>query len=323
LTEDIKAALLQLASKVAYIDEHGQDYYDALESALYPPANLIRIEAVYTQGGVVMDNANLDDLRSDLVVTAVYSDATTEVVTSYTLSGTLTEGTSTITVAYGGKTDTFDVTVTAYVPYVYYDYLEGDGSAFIDTDLLASTYASDDYTKYIKFKPNVLTKEKSLFGVRSAWGTTGVLVQANASGSQSLAIAFGNAWKYSTITQDNLYELTLEHPTITLNGSTVATVSNATPTISSATMTITLFALLGGERPTSAFVVINGGYAAQFCDHKIYRFTVVEKSSGVTIADMRPAIRSADGAVGMHDVVRDRFFTNCNESGAFTIGNDA
>lgn len=35
LTEEIKQALLQLAQKVAYIDEHGQDYYDDLYDALY------------------------------------------------------------------------------------------------------------------------------------------------------------------------------------------------------------------------------------------------------------------------------------------------
>lgn len=34
---DVKLALLQIAEKVVYIDEHGQDYYDALEDALYPP----------------------------------------------------------------------------------------------------------------------------------------------------------------------------------------------------------------------------------------------------------------------------------------------
>lgn len=36
LTAAIKQALLQLAQKVAYIDEHGQDYYDDLYDALYP-----------------------------------------------------------------------------------------------------------------------------------------------------------------------------------------------------------------------------------------------------------------------------------------------
>lgn len=35
LTDDIKQALLQIAEKVAYIDEHGQAYYDDLYNALY------------------------------------------------------------------------------------------------------------------------------------------------------------------------------------------------------------------------------------------------------------------------------------------------
>lgn len=35
ITEEIKQALLQLAQKVAYVDEHGQDYYDDLYNALY------------------------------------------------------------------------------------------------------------------------------------------------------------------------------------------------------------------------------------------------------------------------------------------------
>ena len=112
LTADLKAALDQLAQKVAYIDEDGQDYYDALHSALYPPADLVSISAVYTQSGTVYDTDTLDSLKSDLVVTAHFSDSTTQTVTTYTLSGTLTEGTSTITVSYGGKTTTFDVVVS-------------------------------------------------------------------------------------------------------------------------------------------------------------------------------------------------------------------
>ena len=112
LTADIKQALLQIAQKVAYIDDDGQDYYDDLYDALYPPAELVSISAVYTQSGTVYDTDTLDSLKTDLVVTANYDDSTTETVTTYTLSGTLTEGTSTITVAYGGKTTTFTVTVT-------------------------------------------------------------------------------------------------------------------------------------------------------------------------------------------------------------------
>ena len=77
-------------------------------------ATLSSISAVYTQGGTVYDTDTLDSLKTDLVVTAHYSDSTTSTVasTDYTLSGTLTEGTSTITVSYGGKATTFNVTVT-------------------------------------------------------------------------------------------------------------------------------------------------------------------------------------------------------------------
>lgn len=118
LTDDIKQALLQIAEKVAYVDDDGQDYYDALEEALYPPADLVSISAVYTQSSTVYDTDTLDSLKTDLVVTAHYSNETTQTVTAYTLSGTLTQGTSTITVSYGGKTTTFNVTVTASPQYV-------------------------------------------------------------------------------------------------------------------------------------------------------------------------------------------------------------
>lgn len=72
------------------------------------------ITAVYTQSGTVYDTASLDSLKPDLVVTANYAGGTSETVPSsdYTLSGTLTEGTSTITVSYAGLTATFTVTVS-------------------------------------------------------------------------------------------------------------------------------------------------------------------------------------------------------------------
>ena len=114
LTADIKSALLACFANVAWKGNDGQDYYDALENALNPPVNLSSITAVYTQSGTIYDTASLDDLKPDLVVTAHYDNATTQVITNYTLSGTLTEGTSTITVSYGGKSTTFNVTVSVF-----------------------------------------------------------------------------------------------------------------------------------------------------------------------------------------------------------------
>ena len=194
VTDDLKVALLQIASKVAYIDDDGQEYYDDLYNALYDTTwqvtntlthcsssnsaesvtkngsysatitasvgytltgatvsitmggnditstaysngtisiasvtgalvisisaaakTVSSISAVYTQSGTVYDTDSLDSLKADLVVTAVYTDSSTEVVpsTDYTLSGTLMAGTSTITVSYEEKTTTFSATVTA------------------------------------------------------------------------------------------------------------------------------------------------------------------------------------------------------------------
>lgn len=128
LTNDVKASLDQLAQKVAYIDDDGSDYYNALHSALYPPANLAYITCVYTQSGIVYTTDSLDSLKSDLVVTAHYTDSSSEIVTTYTLSGTLTTGTSTITVSYGGKTTTFTVSVTSLGIGAYPSFTDRAGS---------------------------------------------------------------------------------------------------------------------------------------------------------------------------------------------------
>lgn len=115
MSSDAIAALLNCFSHVAWIDGNGQQYYDALYDALTDetPATLLSISAVFNQGSaVVYDIDDLDSLRQYLTVTAHYDDSTTGAVTNYTLSGTLTEGTSTITVSYGGKIATFTVTVT-------------------------------------------------------------------------------------------------------------------------------------------------------------------------------------------------------------------
>ena len=110
LSEELKLALLQLASKVAYIDEDGQDYYDDLYNALYRAAELVSISAVFTPGeNIIYTNDSLDVLKQYLIVTALYDDGASEVVTAYTLSGILSEGISVISVTYANKTTTFNV----------------------------------------------------------------------------------------------------------------------------------------------------------------------------------------------------------------------
>lgn len=235
---DVKLALLQIAAKVVYTDPNGQEYYDALEEALYPPiratsvtldknslvfsgvggtdtlvatvspdnvedgtvfwgssdkavavvsdgivtavavgsctitatcgtkhasasvsvvsATLVSISASYTQTGTVY---NIDDLSAiltagSLVVTATWSNSTTSIVPNedVTLSGSLTPGTSTITVEYGGKSDTISVTVTDIIPaeYTRVQYLHSSANAagtqsYINTGI---TFSSPTLAKF-------------------------------------------------------------------------------------------------------------------------------------------------------------------------------
>ena len=82
-----------------------------------PASELTSIVAVYTQTSTVTPSTALDSLKSEIVVTANYSDGSTAIINDYTLSGTLTVGTSTITITYEGKTTTINVNVTADTGY--------------------------------------------------------------------------------------------------------------------------------------------------------------------------------------------------------------
>lgn len=154
LDDSFKDALLDCFANVAWATEDGQQYYDALESALYPPADLVSISAVFNQGQtVIYDTDSLDVLKPMLTVTANYDNGTHRTVTDYTLSGTLEVETSTITVSYGGKTTTFDVTVSA--PAFLYELSERDfshcGLSHIYNSTPPYTYANTKRISYVDF----------------------------------------------------------------------------------------------------------------------------------------------------------------------------
>ena len=118
-------------------------------SVVVAQATLVSIACVYTQSGTVYESTSLDSLKNDLVVTATWDNSTTSTVasTDYELSGTLTEGTSTITVTYGGKTTTFNVTVSSTVQYVKV------GNPTITDNILTPSYGNFIRTN-IPFSPN-------------------------------------------------------------------------------------------------------------------------------------------------------------------------
>lgn len=197
LTEPVKQALLACFNNVAWkIPEDpedpssttGEDLIDALESALYPPAELQSITATYTQSGTVYDTDSLDSLKADLVVTSNYDNGTSATVTSYTLSGTLTEGTSTITVSYGGKTATFSVVVKGTL-YRLSSPFTSTGSEYIDTGVKYPSSGiitiAEEFT-ITSYRQTTVNEIGYIFGTRySATDTDYLSLQENESTTSS------------------------------------------------------------------------------------------------------------------------------------------
>lgn len=134
LSDDAKTALLNCFEHVAWVDEHGQNYYNALANALYPSP--VSISAVFSPGqNKIYDTDSLDDLKQYLTVTGTYTDGSTREINDYVLSGTLAHGTSTVTVTKDDKTTTFNVTVEYLT--VEWNYTDG-----LPTDNGFAIYAS-------------------------------------------------------------------------------------------------------------------------------------------------------------------------------------
>ena len=113
LTEAQITALDNMFKVCAYTSQDISTQYEAFKSAFGigdTPADktLTSISVEYTGGDVAVGTA-LTALTG-ITVTATYSDNSTAVVTDYTLSGTIVEGTNTITVTYQGQTASFVVT---------------------------------------------------------------------------------------------------------------------------------------------------------------------------------------------------------------------
>lgn len=201
---------------------------------------LSSISAVYTGGDVAVGTA-VNSLAG-ITVTAAYSDGSTTTVTGYTLSGTIAEGSNTITVSYGGMTTTFTVTGVAESGgeevFNEVNLLEGKTfhkTAFsgeeIDAGFKANTYIADEdmtleggvtYYIYAPYEKNAYAVGAYFFSNNS----DGTYTQNDITGSHYYMNGNIDAWnqeKEDTVyyidegqtVQLNRYEFT---PTETVNG---------------------------------------------------------------------------------------------------------
>ena len=139
---DQSANITALEAALASSGESGGSGEDSGGDSGETEVTLSSISATYSGGDVAVGTAVT--ALTGIVVTAHYSDGSTEEVTGYTLSGEIAEGSNTVTVSYSGKTTTFTVTGVAEsggddsgeTPEILYELAEPttfDGTKSIDT----------------------------------------------------------------------------------------------------------------------------------------------------------------------------------------------
>jgi len=326
ISDELKAALLQLASKIAYIDTNGKDYYDDLYDALYPTANLISIAAVFTQGEVTIYNTDsIDSLKQYLLVTAYYDNGTSSVLSAnnYTLNGSLAVGSSIITASYNGKTDNFNVVVTdGFLPagYTKHDYIYNkvrDNNSIIDTKL-APQYNGVGYEHSIEFMMTVNARGAAdcLYGLRAYSGSdprSRALWAKNLSGTNMIAANFGGT---DTGFVQNI-NLNTKYKSVTKNGrwyiddTLVMDNMDTGSYIEPQGGTIGIFGIY--TQTTKGSSIFEGT--------RIYSFKVVDSSDGSLVADFVPCVNS-NNVAGLYDRIRRAFFTAATTSNV-EAGDDA
>lgn len=110
-TNNIQQIRKYVVDRYSFVDGYIASLTDSGGEDTPTEATLSSISATYN-GGEVLVGTDIDDLTG-ITVTGTYSDSTTKNIIDYTLSGTINEGSNTITVSYQGKTTTF--TVVGYV----------------------------------------------------------------------------------------------------------------------------------------------------------------------------------------------------------------
>jgi len=335
IPDRIKQALLSCFQKVAWVDAHGQDYYNNLRSALYN-AEVVSISAVFSQGSaVIYDVDDIDDLRQYLTVTASYDDGNTTEVVAYELSGTLEAGTSTITVSYGEKTTTFDVTVTQGVPsgYVKYDFVEYTGASstsrakatWIELKKYADLNAIS--TEFRFLVPTYTETQPAIIGRRSASGATSSWAfYVGTSGAVGFHLHGSQIADSTYATDANLYQLNVPGTIkVTNNESSPSTVqvnNNSVITVPWANSNVLNLAPVLFSNPVND-QSSNLNQEVQLGSAKFFDI------SGNRISHYVPVLRTSDNRIGMYDVVDGVFYTTAtasystrgNSSCIYAVGN--
>ena len=308
LSDEAKTALLECFRHTAFLD-HDKDYYSALKNALHPD-DIASLVATFNQDGYMFSPTDeLDDLLPFLTVKAQYNDGTEEIITDYSLSGSLDYAISTITVAYLGKTTTFNVTVKQLPSgYTRKTYIESDRSQYISTNI--SEVEAGGYSYKLKAMPSDSTPTARLvmhvFSSLNCYTTVfrhGVsstsepepnrYIASNRWGSESVPSENKNVWSANTISTIKAY----------LNGDDNVYVDN----------TLAVTCQIGTTKDASNKMFLLGYSGAPTRSDfryagRIYSFKMYAIGTSTKTHDFVPCVNSQSVA-GIYDLVTDEFLS--------------
>lgn len=306
----VKAALLACFENVAWINENGQDRYDELYAALY--SHPVSIAVTFNQGSNVVYNSDaLDFLKQYLTVTATYENGAVKNVTGYTLTGSLTIGTSTITVSYGGKTATFEVVVSEapllpreyqQVEWVSANIQDYNLTAYIDTGFVPTV---NSYMK-ARLAAEGVSEGRAYLGVRDASSGSDkafCIMEYSSAGKIGYMRWGASVQCINKDTDFHVYELS----------PTVSKIDDVSYTMSAPVSTQTI------SKAIRMFAWWTGG---SWSSSNSVRISYLELgNNGVPSHRFIACYRKADNVIGFYDVVTEQFKTN-EGTGSFTKGAD-
>lgn len=334
LSENVKTAFLNCFAHVAWADEYGQDYYDALEDALYP-GPYPKITATFTKGNhTVYVGSALSTITPYLTVIYYETAASTgRTLTSseYSLSGNLSSEINRIQVSYNNCTANVVIPAkisglpSGYTPYDYIKVYNND--TLFDQKVILSTNqiflpitGNKNNYKYI-FDVNIPDMPSSatvgVFGGREATGNvdslafymkddcTKIFFHAHGGEAESDVLSTLEEGKISHIQFNpsaNPTEVDVDETELTFEWS-------------SSTQTMEAVLALFGNPSYDAQKAIyqNVGFYLQLGKFEVYN------QSNDLICRLIPCANSSS-KYGMYDTVSETFLTSNSES-TYTCGN--
>lgn len=301
LSDEVKDAFLNCFQHVAWID-HDFDYYEELKNVLYPK-ELTSITATFDQDGNVFSETDvLNDLKPFLTVTANYSDESHANVQNYTLSGTLTSGSATITVGFEDKTTTFTVTVsTVPTGYTAKNYVVADGTQYISTQI-SETSAVDWWYRIKELRTDYTNRVGHIFSSANMYAPY-LFAFGTDENCRLNAKRYGNEignYEYTLrswqINEEYVIEGYKDNNNITING----VIRGSVPAGSTVNPNYT-FAILG-------YRASDGAVAQRFrFVGNLYYLKTVDKNTNKKTHDFVPCTNQSN-VVGLYDLVDGVFY---------------